>query len=188
MAQSAARYEPLSYSDEELPSSSKDSWTLKPHISTRTWAFFVAACILSLVFSALSLSALASTPSFNAVNRHPTKTPSVYLGLEHLKPKERLCRGRGSYPWEFYTFTGSDTKHRTHVHAPKDKVNLVFGGQVGASAAVEAFTSSHALQTEIRTHRLLLSRLRTRKLHSHRAALQGRRLRLVQVRQHARRP
>lgn len=129
MSQSQVPYEPLAVDDEPASPPLKE-WVPpgKPQTTLRAWAFFLGAVALSLVLSALNLSAISAEKTYNAVTYYATKTPSVYMGLERVKLKTPMCRGRGSFPKRFYTVQGDDWQHRTHVHAPADKIRFQFGG------------------------------------------------------------
>ncbi|KAJ7840754.1 hypothetical protein B0H13DRAFT_147499 [Mycena leptocephala] len=107
------------------------------------WNFFVAACLVSLVVSAINITLVSLSTSFQAFPK-PQITPSVYIGLENLPRKPGRCRSRMTFPKSFYTFQDDKIYARTLVHAPDDRMTLEFGGRT--SALVDFYVPDYGLE------------------------------------------
>lgn len=94
--------------------------------------FLSLSCALALLLSAMNLSLLAAHDAFTtyASLRAPTRTPSLYPGLERVHWDTPRCRTRTAYSREYARFTGADVTRREHVRAPKDATQFQFGGEV----------------------------------------------------------
>lgn len=108
---------------------------------TTAWKFFKATCIIALAVSAANLSYLSASQTFQAVrtrlsnaqnSQSDLKRPSVYLGLENVPKDPSLCRSRSTFPQRFSTYDARQGFNAglQHLHAPDDKMTLVFGGSV----------------------------------------------------------
>lgn len=98
----------------------------------RAWSFFITACLISLITSAFNFTRLSLSVSFPQQHSTPTslKTPSVYLGLERVPVDASYCRSRGTFPKEFSVVRDDDVMTRQRIHAPDDKIQFAFGGNV----------------------------------------------------------
>ena len=127
-------YEPL------LPEEDKESALPAPYSSRPPLvaylqsprSFFLLCCALGLVISTLNLSFISAHDAFNAYafERTPKRTPSVYLGLEHIRYRTPRCRNRTTYPSDYARFEGDNVRQRQRVHAPKDEIMFDFGKEV----------------------------------------------------------
>lgn len=99
-------------------------------LSSRAFVIFLITSIVSILLSLLNLTILSSSQTYRNIPK-PLKSPSVYIGLDRVKYKEKLCRNRVVYPVRYWTFKGEDIKAKKQVLAPEDRVILSFGGDVG---------------------------------------------------------
>ncbi|KAJ7781727.1 hypothetical protein DFH07DRAFT_791287 [Mycena maculata] len=149
----SSRYEPLSTNEDVVPPHqvSQPRWihgvcsifptSGAPH--RQGWNFFVAACLVSFVVSAVNITLVSLSTSFHALPK-PQITPSVYIGLENLPRNTVRCRSRMTFPRSFYTFRDDKIHAKTLVHAPDDRTTLNFGGRT--SALIDFYVPDYGLE------------------------------------------
>jgi len=120
---------------------------LHQQTTPRGWGFFITACVIATILSAFNLSFLSvrqTLENMTVVDARARKTPTVYMGLENVKLDRQRCRGRTSFPKQFWTFDAGDVSTLKRVHAHEDKTSFAFGGDV--SAQMEWYTPDFGLE------------------------------------------
>lgn len=123
----------LEHDDRRSGHPASDQGLMYKRSERRAWSFFITACLISLIISTFNFTRLSLSVSFPQQHATPTttlKTPSVYLGLERVQVDPSYCRSRGTFPKEFSVVRDDDVTTRQRVHAPDDKVQFAFGGNV----------------------------------------------------------
>jgi len=99
------------------------------------WSFFLFACILAIVISALNLSFISGLDVYKTFKKStaPAKHPNKYHGLENVVYETPVCRNRATFPRTFSVLqAGQGLNKAKQMYDQYDDLNVTFGGKVEA--------------------------------------------------------